>query len=273
MKFELRKAKALWAEFSDVSAGTYASSIAYFAFLSLIPLLTLCISIVTMVGLGEHEVAEFFAAMVPDTFNGFAKTLIDDAYRQKGIAFSLSTVTLLWTASKGIRALRNGLNAAYGEQERRGAVAVAAISVGVALLFGILLAATVYLVFGDAVIRVAETLVPGLELHGGVLNVLSTVGVGALGIVALAACYAYLPSGSMRISAQLPGAALASVACGVLSLGFHVYVDNFCNFEALYGSIATVALFLFWLYLSAYILIAGAFLNRTLASRKPASGT
>ena len=48
----------------------------------------------------------------------------------------------------------------------------------------------------------------------------------------------------------------------MLTVGFHLYVDNFCNFDALYGSIATVALFLFWMYLISYILIACAFINR-----------
>jgi len=66
---------------------------------------------------------------------------------------------------------------------------------------------------------------------------------------------------------QLPGAVFASFACGVLTFGFHVYVDNFCNFEALYGSIATAALFLSWLFIVAYIFIAGAFLNRTVFSK------
>ena len=59
-----------------------------------------------------------------------------------------------------------------------------------------------------------------------------------------------------------------SLLCGLVTIGFHVYVDNFCNYDALYGSIATVALFLFWLYIVSYILLLGAFLNRTLAHRE-----
>ena len=260
----VRKAKNLWTGFSNVNAGTHASSIAYFAFLSLIPLLTLCISIITMTGLGEREVVEFLCALVPDTFDDLAKTLIGDAFKQSGIAFSISSIMLLWTASNGIRALQQGLNAAYGVQEKRNIIVDIAISIGAAIVLGILLAVAIYLVFGGAVMRAAAPFVPGLEQRGDVVDVLNSAAAIVLSIVALAACYAYLPSKSRRFTAQLPGAVLASLACGALTFGFHVYVNNFCNVDALYGSIATVALFLFWMYLVAFILIAGAFLNRAL---------
>ena len=258
----LRKIKALWAEFSTVCAGTHASSIAYFTFLSLIPLLILCISLATMMGLGESEVTEFFCTIVPDTFDEFARSLVNNAFRQSGVAFSLSTLTLLWTASKGIRALYGGLNAACGEQEERGALAVAAISIVMAVALGALLAAAIYLVFGGAVARAASSAIPGLELRGDILNAVNSVVMAALGAVVLAACYTYLPSGSRRFTDQLPGAIIASLMCGALTAGFHVYVDNFCNFDALYGSLSTVALFLFWLYIVSYILIACAFFTR-----------
>ena len=58
-----------------------------------------------------------------------------------------------------------------------------------------------------------------------------------------------------------------SLLCGLVTIGFHVYVDNFCNYDALYGSIATVALFLFWLFVVSYVLIACAFLNHVLTER------
>ncbi|HAM14533.1 MAG TPA: hypothetical protein DCP91_01435 [Eggerthellaceae bacterium] len=266
MGFGLKKAKALWEEFSGIAAETHASSIAYFVFLSLIPLLTLNISIATMAGLDERQVVEFFSAIAPDTFDDFAKTLIGDAYKQSGLAFSLSTVTLLWTASRGIKALHSGLTAAYGVQEQRGPVAVAVICMGMAIILGILLAATIFLVFGGPVLRAMAWLVPGLEQRGDVLNALNAAAMAVLGTVALGLCYTYLPDGSRRFAAQLPGAVIASLSCGVLTLGFHVYVDNFCNSEALYGSIATIALFLFWMFLVSQILIVGAFLNRVRAS-------
>ena len=265
---DLQRAKTLLEEFSAVNAATHASSIAYFTFLSLIPLLTLCISLVTMTGLGEREVAEFLSATIPGTFNDFTKTLIEDAFKQSGIAFSLSAIMLIWTASQGIRALHGALNAAYGKQEERSPIAVAAISVGMVIALGILLAAAIYLVFGGAVTRAIASVVPELGQQRDFVNIINSAIMIAFGIIVLAACYAHLPFGQRRFSDQLSGAAIASLSCGALTVGFRVYVDNFCNFDALYGSISTVALFLFWMYIVAYILIACAFFNRVLISRR-----
>ncbi len=49
-----------------------------------------------------------------------------------------------------------------------------------------------------------------------------------------------------------------------------MYVDHFSKFTVLYGSIGTVMLLLMWIYLVSLILIAGAFLNRYLASSREA---
>ena len=87
------------------------------------------------------------------------------------------------------------------------------------------------------------------------------------GVLALALCYTWLPMGTRRFSAQLPGAACALIGCAVLSYGFRLYVDHLANYNVIYGSLATVAMLLFWMYLIFYVLIAGAFINRHLQER------
>ena len=173
----------------------------------------------------------------------------------------------LKSAPHKVKALWAGfsnVNAAYGAEEHRSVPVLAGTSVVAAIILGALLAATIYLIFSGNVLRAIAALVPGFQHQDNVFNLLNTVAMAAVGILALGACYAYLPAGKRRFAAQLPGAILASLACGVLTVGFRVYVDNFCNFDALYGSIATVALFLFWMYLVSYIFIVGGFANRTL---------
>jgi len=114
-----RKVQALGEAFSSVDAGTHASSIAYFTFLPLIPLIALCISLVSTVGIGQREAVEFFTSLVPDAFDELATSLVNDAFERSGVALSLSTVTLIWSASQGVRALHSSLNAACKVQETR----------------------------------------------------------------------------------------------------------------------------------------------------------
>ena len=261
------KAKALWGEFSRVGAETYASSITYFGFLSFVPLLALCISLVSLVGFGEEEVVAFLTAMVPDAFDDIVKALVGDAFRRSGLAFSLSILVLLWSASKVVKALRRGLNAAYGMQETRNAVAVAGLSILATIILGVLFAAIVYLVFSNPVIHALEAAIPGLEL-AGLADVVNPVVTVVLSVLVLDVCYAYLPAGTRRLSTRLPGAVFGAVAWGALALGFRIYVEHFSNVTVLYGSIATIALLLMWMYFVSYIFIAGGFMNRAWADRQ-----
>jgi membrane protein len=256
---------AVFEEFGEMAPGTHASSIAYFMFLSLIPLVTLSISLTTMLGLGEQEVADFLCALVPGAFDGFVRPLIHDAFSQSGVALSLSTVTLLMTSSQGVRALLSALNAAYRVDEKRNPIHLFVLSIAASAVLVALLAAAIYLVFGGLATRALTAWPPGFVPHEGVLDALGAGAAIALGVAAICGCYTHLPSGSRRFVQQLPGALLAFTACAAITLGFRIYVDNFCNFDALYGSIATVALFLFWLFVVSFVLIACAFLNHVLA--------
>lgn len=267
----LREAKRIWYEFSLVSTATHASSIAYYAFLSLVPLLALCISLISFTGISQLDVYTFLTALVPDALSDFVNALVSDAFDRSGLAFSLSTLSLLWSASKGAKAMRVGLNAAYREREERNAVVVAVISIVAVIVMGVLLAATMWLIFGDSLLHTFARHIPSLLNHHTITaftNIAITV---VAGVFALALCYTFLPAGNRRFAAQLPGAAFALVGCGALSLGFRLYVDQFGNYTVLYGSLATVALLLFWMYLLFYILIAGVFLNHRLAQRQPSS--
>lgn len=262
------KVKALADGFAGVDAGTHASSIAYFMFLSIVPLLALCVSIVSLVGVGEQEVTAIFVALVPDALDGLVSELVSDAFERSGIAFSLSTVTLLWSASRGIAALRSGLNAAFAVEESRSFPMLVVISVVAAIVLGVLFAVIMYLIFNGVIARVLSGLVPGLQDQDELHAFLGPMAVMAMSVPVFALCYKYLPAGSRRFSTQLPGAAMSALGCGALSLGFRIYVDNFSNFTVVYGGIATVALLLMWMYFNFIILIAGGFANRALVNGK-----
>lgn len=144
---------------------------------------------------------------------------------------------------------------------------VAFLSIATVVILGILISAMMYLVFGDSTLHSIAKNHSDLRQLSYMLDVLNPLAVLASGILILGSCYAYLPNGTRRIWTQLPGAVFATCACGVLSFGFRVYVDHYSNYTVLYGSIATVALLLFWMYLVAYILLVGGFVNRLLAEK------
>jgi membrane protein len=81
----------------------------------------------------------------------------------------------------------------------------------------------------------------------------------------IAALYRYAPSRpDPRWRWLTPGSIAATVVWLIATLGFGFYVANFGTYNATYGSLGAVIVFLTWLYLSAYILLMGAELNSEL---------
>jgi membrane protein len=61
-----------------------------------------------------------------------------------------------------------------------------------------------------------------------------------------------------------PGAIIATLLWVAATIGFGFYVSNFGSYNATYGSLGAVVVFLTWLYLTAYILLMGGELNAEL---------
>ena len=99
--------------------GTYASSIAFFFFMSMIPLLIIIFQLLPIFGLSQVDLIKFLDRLMPEAMQGFAAIVVSQAYRYSMGTLSLSVVTLVWSASKGTMSLRQGLNRVYGVEETR----------------------------------------------------------------------------------------------------------------------------------------------------------
>lgn len=81
------------------------------------------------------------------------------------------------------------------------------------------------------------------------------------GFFALSALYILAQDARPRWRHIWPGTVFALCGWLALSWGYNLYVENFANYSALYGSIGTIIVVLIWLNLSAVVLILGAEVN------------
>ena len=88
--------------------------IAFFFFMSMIPLLIIIFQLLPIFGLSQVDLIKFLDRLMPEAMQGFAAIVVSQAYRYSMETLSLSVVTLVWSASKGTMALRQGLNRVYG---------------------------------------------------------------------------------------------------------------------------------------------------------------
>jgi membrane protein len=83
--------------------------------------------------------------------------------------------------------------------------------------------------------------------------------------VVIALVYRYAPNRPNPKWAWLtPGSIIATLLWIAATLGFGFYVSNFGSYNATYGSLGAVVVFLTWLYLTGYILLMGGELNSEL---------
>ncbi|HEX6832430.1 MAG TPA: YihY family inner membrane protein [Rudaea sp.] len=83
---------------------------------------------------------------------------------------------------------------------------------------------------------------------------------------ALTAAYVLIPNRSVRLRDAMIGALLACVLFEAAKRGFTSYVTSGASYEQVYGALAIVPIFIFWIYLSWIDVLLGASLTATLAA-------
>ena len=99
----------------------HAAHACYFIILAVFPTLLLLLGLLRYTGLDVQSLVDILDGFIPDALMDSAERLIVNTYRNTtGTVLSISALTALWSASRGIYGLLVGLNAIYGIRETRG---------------------------------------------------------------------------------------------------------------------------------------------------------
>ena len=247
----------------------YAANACYFIVLAATPALLLLLGLLRQTPLEVEGLGEVLQGILPEAFLEPAEELILLTYDSVSDAvLGVSAVTALWSASRGIYGLITGLNAVYGEQERRGYLYTRLISVVYTFVFLVVLILTLALhVFGTEVLELLRRsshpfvafLLEMIDFRFFLLLLLQTA--------VFTAMFMALPSRRNRLRDSLPGALLASSGWLIFSDLYSIYVEHFAGMQNVYGSVSAVSLSMLWLYCCMAIFFYGGALNRWLMER------
>ncbi|RZF66290.1 YihY family inner membrane protein [Sphingomonas populi] len=262
-------ARRTWAETGKDNIGLIAAGVAFYGFLALIPLLgatVLVYGIVADPPTVMRDMTKLTSVMPADVAKLIGEQLMNvvkTSDGKKGLGLLIALALALFGARNGAGAVITALNVAYEEQETRSFIHVnllaLTITTAAVIVAMLALAAITALGYLEALIPNApETLIAIGKIAVYALLMLA----GAAGAATL---YRYGPSRRRARWIWLtPGSLFAAVMWLALTVGFGIYVANFGNYNATYGSLGTVVITLTWLYLSSYILLFGAELNAEL---------
>jgi membrane protein len=258
--------KRTWSEASTDNIGLVAAGVAFYTFLSLLPIMG---AVVLLYGLAAdragvlddvRDIAQFFPADVAAFIGEQLMYVLYTSEGTKGLSLLIALALGVFSARAAAVAVISALNIAYEEEEKRSfirvnLVALAITAAGVSLgALGLLAVAT---------LNFLRDLLPTANVVAiGVGKALGYAGV-ALGVGLVAA--SLFRWGPSRRHADwrwiMPGAGLFTFGWIALTAGFSLYVSRLGNFSATYGSLAAVVIFLTWIYASSYLLLLGAELN------------
>ena len=247
--------------FTQIGGSRQAAAIAYYVLLSLFPLILFLASIAGLVLRDDELRADFVSALadaLPVTESGADE--IESALRgvseNAGTIGLISLVTLLWTASGMLGAIRGSLDAIDPDTPprpfARGKVVDLIMLAGAAVL----LSASAGLTVAARVAR--EEVSDSVGLSGVLYDVTRELVPIAVGTGLLILLLRYAPSGAPRTRDIWPAALVGSILLWGLSVGFASFIDAFGRYNLVYGSLAAVVVFLFFVYLAANIVLLSA---------------
>ena len=249
-------------EMGKRSIGTNAACISFYFFISIIPFSILLCSQLPFTGITSEALIEAATRLTPDSVDSLVNSIITEAYTSRVGLFSVSLLALLWSSSKVVTAVIRSLDTIYREDDRRSYFVIT----GKFLLYTaiMLIGAGVVLLLSSRRQTAEEFLLnlfPSQKVAQTVSEHWNHLLVLLLGVLFFALLYTVFPAGKRSFLHQLPGAMLAGMGIALFS-GFFAYYNTRRNvYRSFYGSLASIAIFLIWLYACVNIFLLGAVLN------------
>lgn len=273
-------AKNIWSELGEDRIGLISAGIAFYGLLSLFP------GIAALLALGGILTEP---ATLVESFQAIGRVLPDEAAQiiisqasdvagsregGLGLAAVLGFLLALYSSSKAVSSLIDGVHAAYDEPDDRGYVARTLFTLAMTL---VLMSVVLVAIFSSIGVPV---LLSVLFPDGDGAQIVALVRWPVLAaLTALALGFLYRLSVRHRsppVRWITPGAMLSAVLWMLASAAFSVYVQNFANYNETFGTLGGVVSLLMWMWLSAYIVLLGAEVNSVLdeysAGALPARG-
>lgn len=256
-----------WLEIREDDVFGRSAQLAYYFFLALFPFLISVIASLSVFGAadrGRTLLFDFFARFLPaPAFELISKTFGEILQSGGPLKMSLGIISCLWSASLGMSAVMDTLNAAYKVKETRSVLKQYSVAIGLTLGIALLLVASIALaVLGSSI----AASFPSRNLAGTAWRAAPWILALAVLLFAYAITYYFAPDlKNRRWHWITPGAIFGVVVLIVVSFGLQAYLHFFGNYDLAYGSLSAVIVLLLCFYLGGTALLSGGALNAVLA--------
>jgi membrane protein len=249
----------------------HAAELGFYFLFALFPTLLCASSVLGLAARSAYrfydQLLDYLAVVIPTSALG----TVLNTFNQTTAAATTGRVTYgliaaVWSASVGISAIQDTLNAVYKIQDSRSYIVARIQAIGLTILLtAIVSLGLASMLLGDYFARLAVLHIPDLLLRYAASNAIrltSWVVASVLLALTFAMLYYWAPDCKRRRWHWLtPGGTIGIFGWLLASLGLRVYLHFFNNYTVTYGSLGAVIILLMWFYMTGLMLLVGAEIN------------
>ncbi len=254
----------------ECNISIYSAYATLFILMAIFPFIMVLLTLIQYLPISPELIVDSVSKIMPDNFRPIIEFIVNDLMKNassKGTLLSITVVTALWSASRGVIGILRGLNAVYRTKEQRNYILQRILATVYTLIFvGIVIVTLTFLVFGNRLQFVIMKYIPMLKNFNAMIVFSRSIVTILLLALFFMVIYKTFPNVKTKWRDQVPGALFASVGWMVLSFFFSIYVDNYAKHSYMYGSLTTIVLLILWLYFCMNLIFIGGSINEFLES-------
>ena len=244
----------------------YSAQASFFIIIAAIPFIMLLLSLAQYIlPVSENDILNMTKPLMPDIIRPAFEAIIHELfYKVSGSVISITAISSLWTASRGIAAIERGTRNVYHTPSRTVFILDIAASIFYTLAFMVIMIVFLALfVFGTSIINF-------LEVKSGFVcwifdktSWIKWLFSFVFMTLFFALIYMAFSGRKIKLKRHIPGAVFTTIVWSVFSLLYSFYIENFANYSYVYGSLAAIVLIMLWVYFCMIIFLIGGEINMT----------
>jgi len=236
-----------------------ANDMTYKLFFSVFPFSIFLMSVVGFLNLDVDMLTGQITQVMPESVAVPAQNFIQEIARVRSAnILSFSLIAAIFGASAGFRTAMRSINKAYGQKDERKVYIKFPVSMALVLIFTVIIIISFgLLIFGDIIFDSYNILRYAVSI---IITFASVLLINKLALFRTKAGV----NKKTSVRSLVPGTIFTVFSWFIISGLFNIYIENFSNYSALYGSIAAIIILMLWLNIMCIVLLLGSEINAAL---------
>ena len=249
-----------------------ASALAFNFFLALFPGIIFLFTLIPYIPVEnlDHAVLSSLKDVLPHKAYNVLSETVEDIFKKRGGLLSFGFILALYFATRGVETTIDAFNKALPTFKSRSFFHKKWVALKLTVVLSLVFLVAVILIIAG------ESIIDFLTKHFNIIDKLAVWGLTGLNWLivvllifnAIAILYKYAPATHVNWRYFSVGAIVATFLAIVTSIGFSFYINNFGQYNKLYGAIGTIIVLMLWLYFNSMVLLIGFELNTSIIENK-----